>query len=141
MKLFSGLATALALITPALADFYLYAGVTVSDSGQPEKPEAYAVSSADRGNCDGIDHSPLLDGASGDTSYPWPENDFKTRDLLCGIDLKFIRNGNDYNVYDDGAGGNQVGTCTKGNGEIKFCYWGLISAEYQEDYFCRTSVC
>ncbi|KAH7037061.1 uncharacterized protein B0I36DRAFT_358808 [Microdochium trichocladiopsis] len=132
MKAFTIATFLLSASTTVLADFLLYDGAIVTEAAEPIV-QTRAVSLDQRGNCDGIDNSPELDGAAGEYSYPWPEETFKVG--LCNISLRFIKNGNDYNVYDDGTGG-QVGVCTRGSNEVKACFWGFISAEYNEAYIC-----
>lgn len=135
---FSVVTAALTLAAPAMADFYLYSGGMAAESG-PLPTEAKSVEPGNRGNCDGIDGSSDLEGATGDRTYPWPEAEFKSPPL-CGTALHFVKNGNDYNVYDDGTGA-QVGTCGAGNAQFTPCFWGAIGGNYLEEYFCSSSVC
>ena len=139
MKLFTALAASLALVSPVFADFLLVGEVVSTENG-PEDPNGKAVDSRVIGDCDAMDNSPDLDGADGNGQYPWPEEEFRTAEPLCGIALRFNKNGNDYNVFDD-VTGDQVGTCGQGSGEIKFCFWGLVNAEYEYEYYCTSQVC
>ncbi|KAH8172039.1 hypothetical protein LIA77_08807 [Sarocladium implicatum] len=140
MKSFPILLTALGLATTAVADFYLI-GEVISHVEGVEDPAVKAVSVADRGSCDGIDNSPDIDGATGDNFFPYPEEEFRTATPLCGIALRFNKDGDNYKVVDD-VTGDDAGYCTRGNdAEVKFCTWGLVSAEYVEDYFCQSWVC
>lgn len=130
---------ALAFASPVMADFFLYSG-SMSDEFGTLPPEAKGVEAADRDNCNGIDSSPDLDGAEGDVSFPWPETTFKPEDVICGIALRFEKNGDNYDVFDDVTGDN-VGSCTKGSEKITPCFFGAIAGDYIEDYSCASAVC
>lgn len=139
MKPFALLATSLALISPVFADFFLVTE-TISTADGVASIRARAVPHYYLGNCDkmGSAESPVLDGAKGDTSYPWPETDFRASQSVCGAALRFSKNGNDYNVYDEIIG-RQYDSCARGSGETKFCFGGLFNAEFSYDYECKTS--
>lgn len=139
MKTFTTFTVAMSLVSKAVADFYIYGGVISSVEGV-EDPEAYAVDAVNRGNCDAIDGSPALVGADGNEFFPYPEESFTLEDVLCNVALRFEKDGDNFRAIDDVTNG-EVGYCTKGTGEIKFCTWGLVSAEYVEDYFCASQVC
>ena len=136
MKTFSLITLLLSASATVLADFFLYDGAWVTESAEPTSLTR-AVSSGDRDNCNGIDRSPAPDGAEGEWSYPWPEQSFTVS--LCNANLRFLKNGNDYNVYDN-SNGNEVGHCSQGSSQIKSCFWGFISAQYNEAYKC-TGAC
>ncbi|KAH8825638.1 hypothetical protein DL96DRAFT_119915 [Flagelloscypha sp. PMI_526] len=118
------------------ADFYLYSGAMSTPDDPEGWSEAKAVGIASRHNCDEIDHAPDIDGASGDRSYPWTDNEFSVE--TCGAYMTFIRNGNDYNIYRDGG---EIGHCVRGDSVYTPCFWGFIAGGYVEDYVCHTGVC
>ncbi|KAH8825636.1 hypothetical protein DL96DRAFT_1609482 [Flagelloscypha sp. PMI_526] len=138
MKISLTATTAFAMTMAQLvaADFYLYSG----SLNTPDDPEGWtvarAVGVASRHRCDEIDNSPSVGGASGDRSYPWTENTLRVD--TCGASMNFIRNGNDYNIYRDGA---EIGHCVRGDGVYTPCFWGYIGGGYIEDYVCHTGVC
>ena len=134
------LATAMATLPAAvMADFYLYDGYQTTPDGD-DMIITRVTSQGDKGDCDGIDNTPELDGADGEYSYPWPEESFTSKDPLCDVTLRFEKDGDNYKAYDD-ATGEEVASCTEGSNETTPCFWGFISAEYNEAYYCESSVC